>query len=196
MKNLLSLSMIALILVLMVGCSEANSPAGPPPLSAEFSYLIMDSDPPLEPLQWPLPLPSDMPMIALDIAGNVGATIPFSSTVPNTDGSLIQVSGLFVVPPAALAKDTKITLSLDAKALAIRFEPEGLVFAHRTMLKWTISGLGPLPKDPPIRFCFVDENGIPTEMPNSGVTVDYDRGFIQVKDGAVPHFSRSAFVRW
>ena len=213
MKNLLSLSMIALILVLMFGCSEANAPVGPqsasdklspssplkmgsPLLSSELPHWVMDCDPFSEPMQWPLPLAIDAPLSATDVTSNAGATIPFASSVPNTDGSLIQVFGTFYVPPVALPNDVKIRLSLDAKTLAIHFEPEGLVFSRESILNWTIMGLGQLPKDPPIRFCYVDSNGIPTEMPNQGVIVDYNQGVIQVTGGVVPHFSRYAFIRW
>jgi len=213
MKNLLALSMMALLLVLMFGCTETNAPVDPQPaparlsqgsslhtqsplLSAELPHWEVDSEPYLGPLQWPLPMPTDMPLNATDVTATVGASIPFSGSVPNADGSFTQVFGSFFVPPAAFPNDTKITLSLDAKALAIHFEPEGMVFSRQTILNWTIIGLGRLPKDPPIHFCYVDNNGMPTEMPNGGVIVDYDHGVIQVQEGVVPHFSRYAFIRW
>jgi hypothetical protein len=147
-------------------------------------------------LAWPFPQPADVPLNQSFITAQAGGSIAFSLGVPAADGKVIYVKGAFIVPQGALANDTNITLSLDAHDMALHFQPEGLLFASETSLNWVIAGLGPIVNDPPIHFCYVDENGRVVEIPSRSLTVDYNLGVIQLEGGPISHFSRYAFIRW
>jgi len=213
MKNVLTLSMIALVFVLMFGCSEFSDPVAPltgsakesassphelmkPPSDCDIPQWVVDPDESVVPLSWPVPQVSDIILGQSTVSARDGAMIPFTHSLPNADATTTVITGSFIIPPGALAADTTITVTLDAKNLAIRFAPQGLKFACETRLNCTITGLGPLSKDPPIHFCYDDEKGRLVEMASFNLRVDYAGGYIMLEGGWIPHFSRYAFIRW
>lgn len=184
---LLTAMMIGLFLV---GCQDSNNLVGPentvgtPGNSVSFLKLPASLEP--RPLHKPIPFL---------ITPQSGGVVHYSDTYQSAKGP-VTVDVKLNFPPGAVSDSMIVVVDISNDQLTgelkMDFGPSPTSFLKPALLTFTAQGLDPasMPSDASaITFVFMD-NGNYVPMTAKKISINLDKGELNVLDGEVPHFSR------
>lgn len=201
MKYFIMSSVAIVSLCLMPGCSTTDNPLG---FSGES-----ENDGPVRPLtlEWQFPEgqnalyypPGQVTKSELEVTELVtvehGGRLKADFEYTTTTNKRIHVKAEFRVPDGAVAKNVLITMTLDTAMVAIRFQPEGLVFLEPALLDLHVSHLNQIPDDWTLEFVHVDEAGNTSPSTYEALDVNRhpDHTDIHLKKASISHFNIDHF---
>ena len=197
MKNLLLYTVVAVGALLMFGCSAMDNPLAPPSGSGNNDAVRPQT------VQWQFPegesvLPypagdvtkgdiSGTELVTVERGGKVKAE--FELTTP--EGKKVQVHAELKVPRNAVTENVLITMTLDTERVAMKFEPEGLLFTTPATLDFHVNHLNSLPEDQSIQPVYLEENGATSPITYEDLDIHRhsDHTDVNLKKGNISHFS-------
>jgi hypothetical protein len=188
MKRLLAL--LTVLIVMIIGCSNNDSITSP--VSSNIKQLSTGE----------LTL-SKLPMrfasVSQVIDGNEGGLFLINQEIMSTEGRVVKVDAQFEIPMGAFTGSQNISIRVDVDNGCIYFLPHMNFnlpcYLNYSLQNMNLSNLGFLASDKRTDFCYFDDFGIVSPIPNMGVSLNFNKGNLQVKKANLTHFSRYGFIR-
>ena len=185
------MSLIVLLSLLVIGCSEQMSVNSP----VESQLNISTNEP-----EWiQLPEAENLRLekiftITKNISGTKGAKWSWSSSYTAITGK-VSISSALVVPVGAFSGTHTVTQSHNDSTCATTFGPS-LVFLKPLTFTITYTGIDLSSYEATdIAFAYLNFDGRVQFAVNSGITVDKVKKILKVTNAIIPHFSRYGFIR-
>lgn len=131
------------------------------------------------------------------VNGSRGDVIFLRGTYTTENGDQVSMFANLMIPRGAFEGTVDISMSADDEYAGVDFAPH-MTFNKPLTLTLAFSGLNL--KELGITrenagFYFVDESGNLVEVPNRGISLNYQTGTIMVIGAKIDHFSRYAFAK-
>ena len=182
--GLLCMSMLA---IGFIGCSK-DSPLAPDNKFNQTAGINKQ----IKFIPWNTPSSSFKKVLSVSewITRAEGGTlnIQFEDSLTNTIRGEISLT----IGAGAIDRDKNVQLSINDKNLDFHFGPSGTQFAPEARFSLWISGLDIMEINPDKvnLFYFEPGSGNWDAVPNEGVQVDLQNGYIKITNARLPHFSR------
>ena len=174
------------VMLIIVGCSQSVLEPIVPDAAAQKSVFQ-------------LPAPSSLSIenefsVNEVIEGSMGGMVKMNESYSSESGQ-VTIKAKLKIPKDAFSGTRSIGYVVDGFDGSIDFSP-GMTFNEELRFDIKFTGLDLTGLDPEdVHFLYVDQQGVTHPVEYSQLTVDTDKGILEVKDAVINHFSRYIWAR-
>ena len=172
---------------LIIGCSEetvVNS--GPSQVQNDYKLIKLPAATGLQ--------VNNIYSDSKQIDGSVGGTLSLNGSYSGGPFGTVTVTSTLVFPAWSFSGTKTISMTADDEYCASSFQP-GMSFWKSGIYNITYTGVNLTGVNPStVKFVYLKADGSLEYPSHEGITVDFSKGKISVKNAKLDHFSRYGFV--
>jgi hypothetical protein len=165
---------------------------------AEKVHTVLDQQTPRTLVALPRPRHGRFAKAAVSglVSARFGSVQTLSYRYKAANGKDVDITATVYFPPQAVSKDTTITVKMDNSSLAVRFEPEGIIFRRPGQLVVSATGLDPsvMLAGVPISLYGCNEDGASRRVMTSRTWARPACGWLVSYGNEIPQSSQYVFA--